>query len=183
MHNLTLIIILMLFSTSCSRDSGVHRYKTAKSSAPLVIPELENPVTNPSLNWALPANWKAKEGNSMRLASFEAVTPEGTGDISLIRLGGDGGGLAENINRWRNQVGLEPLENTAAMASGIKHSSKLSPFLYFNIEAGPEENAILASVYTLPKYSLYIKCSGKGQVLKLLEADFILFCESMGAHE
>lgn len=61
-----------------------------------------------ALAFSVPAGWTDVGASGMRLASLTM----GTGsECYIIRLGGDGGGLAGNVNRWRGQMGLGPLED------------------------------------------------------------------------
>jgi hypothetical protein len=59
----------------------------------------------------VPEGWQPGGGSSMRRASFK-VSGEGgaMADVSLIILSGPAGGAVANINRWRGQLGLKPIE-------------------------------------------------------------------------
>jgi hypothetical protein len=47
----------------------------------------------------------------MRIASFLVTGADGAkADMSVIKLAGMAGGTLANVNRWRSQVGLEPLD-------------------------------------------------------------------------
>lgn len=77
-----------------------------------------------SLVFTLPAGWKAEPGSGMRFATL--VTPGGV-PVSVTRLNGDGGGVLMNINRWRGQLMLPPIDaaelakvTTAVDAAGLK---------------------------------------------------------------
>ena len=51
----------------------------------------------------------------MRLASFKAIAPNGKEtDISVVSLPGIAGGDLANVNRWRGQVQLEPIDEDYA---------------------------------------------------------------------
>jgi hypothetical protein len=63
--------------------------------------------------WTLPAGWQAREGSGMR---FATLMPEPGLELSVTSLDQAGGGLLANINRWREQVGLEPLEESELAA-------------------------------------------------------------------
>jgi hypothetical protein len=83
-----------------------------------------NFVTVGDLAFNLPPGWSSREGTGMRAATF--VHSSGV-EISVTRLNGDGGGVLNNINRWRGQVFLPPWEqgdlaaNTGTFdASGIE---------------------------------------------------------------
>ncbi len=50
----------------------------------------------------------------MRYASFTSETNGEKADISVVTFAGDGGSDADNVNRWRQQIGLPAVE-----ASGL----------------------------------------------------------------
>jgi hypothetical protein len=56
---------------------------------------------------ALPEGWVASAPTSMRAVNL-AVAREPRAQFTLTLLGGDGGGLAANVDRWRAQMGLPP---------------------------------------------------------------------------
>lgn len=55
----------------------------------------------------LPEGWTDVGASSMRIVNL--LTP-GESQCYVIQLGGEAGGMAANLNRWRGEVGLEPLE-------------------------------------------------------------------------
>jgi hypothetical protein len=59
----------------------------------------------PSLAWQAPAGWTDAGTKGLRLANF-AIGPAGEAECYVTVLGGTGGGVAMNVNRWRAQVGL-----------------------------------------------------------------------------
>ncbi len=61
--------------------------------------------------WKAPAHWKPGGPRPMRLASFEIPGDGEPGDVSISNLSGTGGGLLSNVNRWRGQVGMAPLDD------------------------------------------------------------------------
>ena len=63
------------------------------------------------IKWTTPEGWTEVPPSSMRYASFSAPTEDGDKiDISVVTFPGDGGSDADNINRWRGQMGLAPVE-------------------------------------------------------------------------
>lgn len=64
------------------------------SDLPLVLPE----------GWTLDP-----EPRRMRLATFMAPDESGPIEVAVTRFGGRVGGVLANINRWRGQLGLEPV--------------------------------------------------------------------------
>ena len=64
------------------------------------------PAASP-LTWEIPEGWTALGRKPMREVTFA------TGDEArcwITILGGDGGGTLANVNRWRNEMGQEPLK-------------------------------------------------------------------------
>jgi hypothetical protein len=59
------------------------------------------------LKWTVPAGWTEEKGNANREATLRFGDHEPKLEISVTRLQGDGGGMLANLNRWREQIGLE----------------------------------------------------------------------------
>src|SRR5438477_2240523 len=68
----------------------------------------------PPIKWTMPEDWTEVPPSSMRYASFSAPADEGGKiDISIVTFPGDGGSDADNVNRWRGQMGLAPVDDNA----------------------------------------------------------------------
>lgn len=88
------------------------------SSAPAAPPAANG--ANPMLPaWTVPEGWEEVAPTSMLLAKFVlSGSSGGQADVTVSMLGGDGGGLLANVNRWRGQVGLPPL-NEASLGETV----------------------------------------------------------------
>jgi hypothetical protein len=61
--------------------------------------------------WTLPAGWKEEKPGNMQFARFSAPNADGTkAEVTVAVLGGTGGGALANVNRWRGQIGLAPID-------------------------------------------------------------------------
>jgi hypothetical protein len=61
-------------------------------------------------DWQVPAGWKEVAPGPMVMTRFQlGGAGQGQTFVTVSSLGGDGGGLAANVNRWRSQLGLTPL--------------------------------------------------------------------------
>jgi len=118
-----LVALLAVPLAGCGNDD-VKVYKVAKTDdstpapnpAPAAAPGDMSAAPGgaqpgaPQLNWTLPDGWTAKPAGEMRLASFSAPGKNGNAvDISVVPLPGMAGGDLNNVNRWRGQVGLDPI--------------------------------------------------------------------------
>ncbi len=62
-------------------------------------------------DWEVPDGWEAGRSSQMRAGSFK-VSGDGdqTASISVIPLAAQSGSLRANVNRWRGQIGLDPVK-------------------------------------------------------------------------
>ena len=115
---------IIVMCISCDSSSHVRTYKLPKQNIEQKLPKLSKEQgNNAEITWTKPASWIPSEGSPMRLASFSVPYKGGEGDLSLIQLDGEGGGLQLNINRWRGQLSMDPIsleeiENNITVQNG-----------------------------------------------------------------
>ena len=80
--------------------NGAADQMTAASSA--------NGADKPQIKWEVPPGWSSVPPSAMRYASFSTADQV---DVSVVTFPGDGGSDADNINRWRQQIGAASTEN------------------------------------------------------------------------
>ena len=117
--------LLALSLVSCNNDK-IEVYKIPKEginvamqsgSAGLVPPPLGNPA-----QWTKPEGWSEQPLSEMRLGSFKVDGPNAaSADVSVIAFPGEAGGLISNINRWRGQLQLPPLDEDQLVAIDPAH--------------------------------------------------------------
>jgi len=78
------------------------------------------------VRWTAPAGWVEEKGNAQREATLKFGAEEPKFEVSVSRLQGDGGGLLANVNRWRDQLGLEPISEPALAAVAKKLDGAVS---------------------------------------------------------
>lgn len=67
----------------------------------------------PRPDWTVPSGWKEIPNPQMLLAKFRVTGDDGaTLDVNVSMEEGGGGGLLGNVNRWRGQLGLDPVSET-----------------------------------------------------------------------
>jgi hypothetical protein len=59
------------------------------------------------VKWTVPPGWTEEKGGQARQASFKFGDRDPKLEMTVVKLPGDGGGLAANVNRWREQIGLD----------------------------------------------------------------------------
>jgi hypothetical protein len=72
----------------------------------------------PGITYEIPAGWEESPGNAVRVASLRVSHAAGAADVSVTRFLG-GGDLLANVNRWRGQIGLPPIDESQ-LAKGVE---------------------------------------------------------------
>jgi hypothetical protein len=74
-----------------------------------VIPAVDN--SNGEPNWNPPSTWNANQPGPMIVKSFSVPGDNGQkANVAISVFPGDVGGAFANVNRWRTQMGLAPIE-------------------------------------------------------------------------
>ena len=63
--------------------------------------------------WTLPAGWQEVPAAQFLLAEYTIAGANGAkAEVNVAQLSGNGGGVLPNVNRWRGQIGLDPVDET-----------------------------------------------------------------------
>ena len=131
-------------------------------------------------SWEKPETWIETSGHAMRLVSFNVPFSNGIGDLSMTTFEGSSGGVKANVNRWRQQIGLEPLNGSEIKQSSINKDGQLGKYEFFKLvnEKNPDL-AILSSIFNLETSTLFVKLTIDSKGIEETEDDFITFCKSI----
>ncbi len=91
---------------------------TTPTSANTTLPTPPPDAEAPQIKWDLPPGWSPAPPSAMRYASFSAEKNGAKADISVVTFPGEGGSDVDNVNRWRQQIGL-PAVGAEALKSMI----------------------------------------------------------------
>ena len=75
------------------------------------------PSQSDAPKWKIPANWQEKTPGPMVTAAYTVTDAQGQADVSISKFPGPVGNLSANVNRWRGQLGLQPLDDAEAEKS------------------------------------------------------------------
>jgi hypothetical protein len=84
------------------RASRANTSATTSATTPSAPPNPEKL----EIKWDLPEGWTIAPASPMRYASFAVEKNGEKADVSVVTFPGDGGNDVDNINRWRQQIGL-----------------------------------------------------------------------------
>ena len=114
----------------------------------------------------------------MRYASFSASAEEGGKiDISVVTFTGDGGSDADNVNRWRGQIGLAPVDANAVTSQVANLTTEDTTFSTTDI-AGNKTRTIAAWTRRDGR-AWFFKASGPNTAVEKEKPNFVKFIESV----
>ena len=132
----------------------------------------------PQIKWTTPDGWTAVPPTSMRYASFNATEPNGGKvDISVVTFPGDGGSDADNVNRWRTQIGLPPMDDKGIAALVVPVDSGKATFSSLDMTSG--DSRVIAAWTRRNGRSWFFKMSGPTPALENEKSKFLDFLRSI----
>jgi len=145
--------------------------------------------TIPKIDYTLPEGWeKSERPTPMSMLTLSAGPAEQKVSITISPMPGAAGGLTENVNRWRGQVGLKPIKLEEILQHARKMVVDTYPAVYFRF-TGPErdgesnaqapQKSILVVMFLREGFTWFIKLSGDAKVAAAEEPAFIRFVDSI----
>ena len=128
-----------------------------------------------SPTWAKPAGWAEKPRTAMRLGNFTAR--DGQAEITLMTFPGDVGGLLANVNRWRGQSGLPPVD-AAGLASATERVSVAGTPATL-VEAVSDKNGSISVYHPVGNQTWFYKITGPSTVVTAEKSAFMEFLQSI----
>ncbi|MBU6399116.1 MAG: hypothetical protein KGS61_02260 [Verrucomicrobia bacterium] len=158
---------------------------SAAGARPTAATTDERATTAP-LHWTLPAGWEEKPAGGMRVGSFTATGKSGrTADVSIIPLGGMPEDELANVNRWRGQIGLEPIhpDQLGAQTEPIK-IGPLDGHLFDLTSREPKIDdkyraRILGAMLTRGDTTWFFKMTGDDATVAEAKPAFVQFLKSV----
>jgi hypothetical protein len=147
------------------------------SATSITAPTLPPSSDKPAIKWEAPPGWSPGAPAPMRYASFTAEKNGEKADISVVTFPGDGGSDADNINRWRQQIGLPPAEASALNAMIV--SVKAGEIEFSTVDLAGETARMLAGWTRRDGRAWFFKLTGPKGVVEQEKPKFIAFLQSV----
>jgi hypothetical protein len=180
------LIVLAMTLVSCNNNK-IEVYKIPKEgikvamqgdSAGLVPP----PAPDNPAPWTKPDGWNEQPLSEMRLGSFKVDGPNAaSADVSVIAFPGEAGGLISNINRWRGQLQLSPLdEDQLSQLTQRTEVDNAPTYLvdFQTAENAPKPSRILGAVLQTADRAWFVKMTGPPELLESQRQKFLDFVKS-----
>ena len=132
----------------------------------------------PQIKWKTPEGWTEIPPSAMRYASFSATDGNGGKiDISIATFAGDGGSDADNVNRWRQQIGLPPVDGTTVTSQVTPMKTADTTFSATDI-AGATARTVAAWTRRDGRV-WFFKATGPNAAVEKEKPNFVKFIESV----
>ena len=187
-----LLSALVLAGVGCKQE-GVTHFRVAKETAQAAAPAPAAPppsmgagevppppAPTAALKWTLPKGWSEEKSGGMRYATLKAPA-QGKLDISVVFLAGAAGGELANVNRWRGQIGLGPLDEAALgkARTAVKSRAGAVAGFDFTSDGQAKTRMVVGLLTTADGNSWFLKMVGDEAPVAKNKADFMRFLESL----
>jgi hypothetical protein len=135
------------------------------------------------LSWTAPASWQARPATAMRKATFiiPGATPGEQAELAVTAFPGDVGGNLANVNRWRGQLQLPPIE-AAALPAALTHIDIGTLHVDLVELIGPESaqrKRVIGAIVPHNGATWFFKLTGPDALVAAQKADFLGFLQTI----
>lgn len=187
-------LLVVAFMGGCDRND-VQVYRVGKEQSPPpqaaqvqpAMPPGHADVSGggpPTLNYKLPTGWQEAPRGQMRVAAFRVQGKDGKqADVGVIPLPGFMGHDLENVNRWRESVGLKAVTEAdlAKLAEPVEVGGQPGK-LYDQAGENPgsgEKTRLLVVVFQHEGVAWFVKMNGDDELVAQQKPAFVELLKSM----
>ncbi len=190
-----LVVALM----ACRRESDIKVYRVSKAPLEEAEPgqQAAMPANAPSPSmpgglasgmptrdasasppkWTKPETWNEVPPSAMRFASFNAGATDNKVDVSIVTFSGEGGTDTDNVNRWRQQIGLPPM-TPAAVTTQIE-PLKSDDATFSLVDIAGANTRTLAAWTRRDGQVWFFKATGPSAAVEKEKTNFVKFVQSV----
>lgn len=127
--------------------------------------------------WTLPEGWQQMPDRPMRAATLAAGEGDAAIEVSVTSFPGDVGGLTNNVNRWRRQLGLPPQDDAAVAAAITKVTAGNQTFQIIGLMNGGDAMRVAITMHA--GNSWFYKMTGTAPAVDAQRDTFDTFIKSI----
>lgn len=192
LRHASFIALGSLLSFTACREAKIASYRVPKeapppeaASADMASQTVPTAQGGHDLTWTAPDQWIAKATSPMRRGSFTIQGPDGsTADLSITAFPGDVGGTLANVNRWRGQIQLPPIDE-ATLAKSLTIVQAQDVVLTMVEMANPgvaNPQRILGALINLEGNTWFFKLIGPDTLVAAEKNTFVDFLKTVKGH-
>ena len=162
--------VLLLGALGCQRD-GVSRYRVPKEAAP--------PPSAPMAQ--VPGTMPPQAGQGAPTPQFAGTPLQGRVEATVVVLPGPAGGELANVNRWRGQISLPPLDEAALAKARTTLKTRAGVVNVYDFTSeGKAASRMVAGYISAPDGNTwFLKMTGDAAPVAKGKPDFMRILESL----
>ncbi len=129
-----------------------------------------------SLLWSAPAGWHDKPGSAVRRGSYSL---DGGAEVAVTAFPGDVGGVLANVNRWRGQAGLAPVDEPGLASATTALESHGLHLIVCDASTGAAP--VVAALVPWNGGTWFFKLTGPAEAVARAKPEFIAFLGTVRA--
>jgi hypothetical protein len=130
-----------------------------------------------AIRYTVPEGWEEVPPSGIRKVNLIVEDENGRAELTVLVFPGDVGGRLANINRWREQVGLEPVAPEELPAFTEAYPISQHGGLYVRLEGGAQ--SILGGLLPFHGFTWFFKFQGSTGTVLANEAEMKVFLDSV----
>ncbi len=143
------------------------------------VPVPPKPSGSDGLTWTLPQGWSEERTGGIRYATLKPPGAAGV-DASVVVLPGPAGGELANVNRWRGQLGLAPVDEAQLASLRKTVQTKVGPVELFDFSSdGSQKSRLVAGLLFVNDSSWFFKMMGDAGAVGAALPGFTHLVESL----
>lgn len=144
------------------------------------VPGVNLPAATGQLTYTLPKGWTEQRGTGPRYATITSPDDR-KAELAITNFPGNVGGNLANINRWRQQVGLEPIDQEQFEKTTTKIEIGQTVAIVADLD-GPQAR-MLAAIIPDNQKTWFFKMAGSKDVMEKNKAEFLDLIKSVRVKE
>lgn len=137
----------------------------------------------PDLHWAAPAHWATQPAAALRKATFIIPGPTGTSaELAVTAFPGAVGGELANVNRWRGQLQLPPLDEAGLAGTVTRLTVHGLPVAVVEFGGGPGgSKRLVGAMVPHAGATWFFKLTGDDVAVATVKSEFLSFLQTLSA--
>jgi hypothetical protein len=143
-----------------------------------VLPGMEEAAQEAGeLSYTVPEGWEDRPASGIRKANLVVSDASGSAELTVLAFPGDVGGMLANVNRWREQIGLDPITADALDSVAQPYTISAHGGRYVRLEGSLQ--SILGGLLPFHGYTWFFKLQGDSMTVLANEAAMKTFLDSV----
>jgi hypothetical protein len=190
---LALAVLVATWMSGC-REESIETYRAPRAESGETAPKPGQPdppasgLPTSGIQYATPNGWEpvGSDRGGFRLAAvFRIKEGETSATVTVMPLGGDGGGLRANVDRWRGQLNLPPVKDENELQSLVRSLTVSGRKASYVDLASPDKSSdkgplrILTVIIPHGDQTWFVKMTGPASLIEKHKSTFEQFFKSL----